>query len=200
MSRSLLPGAGAVALALFSLGCSEAPIPTSTMDAAVGPPDAPLHQTMGSARQVLMLDACDPESFNEAFGFEVCTPTSPRAGIHFDTFISLLEKHQKVDVWRFSPGEIRVPRQTTLHLPNKGGIPHSFTEVEEFGGGFVPLLNQLSGNLELAPECVHPENPQAPHPDVRLIAPGDYDEVTVTPGDGTKYMCCIHPWMRATVH
>jgi hypothetical protein len=88
-----------------------------------------------------MLDACDPVSFNDAFGFEVCTPTTPRAGIAFSTLIALLEKHQRAEAWRISPDVIHVTRTVTMTLPNRGGIPHSFTEVEEFGGDFVPILN-----------------------------------------------------------
>lgn len=184
-------------------GCTEAPEPTapSAEAALLAPGSAPSasHSASDPGRQVLMLDACDPKTFNEAFGFEICTPANPNraGGITFSTFVELLEKHQEVDAWRFAPDVIHVTGPVTISVPNRGGIPHSFTEVAEFGGGFVPFLNALSGNPVPAPECVHPDNPAAPHPDVRLIAPGDHDTHTFESGQMKKFMCCIHPWMRA---
>jgi hypothetical protein len=153
--------------------------------------------SLATGRRILMLDACDPPSFNEAFGFEVCNPIHARAGIPFSTFIGQLERKQRVAAWRFTPEIITVTRTTSMEVINMGGIPHSFTEVEEFGGGFVPILNLLSGNLTLAPECVHPLNPTAPHPDVVLLGPGEHETHTFHPGTEKKYICCIHPWMRA---
>ena len=98
-----------------------------------------------------------------------------------------------VDAWRFAPANnVQARVGQTLLAINRGGEAHTFTEVEEFGGGIVPVLNQLSGNTEVAPEC-------------RTLAADDFippggtysDEVEET---GTeRYQCCIHPWMRATV-
>ena len=71
---------------------------------------------------------------------------------------------------------------------NKGGREHTFAEVTNFGGGFVPLLNI---GLNPAPECT-PGNatPLLPGATVKLtgLAPGLH-----------QYQCCIHPWMRATI-
>jgi hypothetical protein len=75
---------------------------------------------------------------------------------------------------------------------NQGGEVHTFTEVEEFGGGIVPDLNALAGTPVPAPERL-------------ALATGDFvppggtftDEVEEA---GTElYECCIHPWMRAVV-
>lgn len=192
--RRITPFA-AIVVCTLAIGCGEAEPPTA---AALDDASAAPAFVTGGGRQIVMLDACDPASFNEAFGFEVCTPPTGRAGIPFNTFIALLEKNQRVDAWRFAPDRIKIHRATTFALPNLGGIPHSFTEVAEFGGGFVDLLNVLSGNLDPAPECVHPTIPGAPHPDVDLIPGGGTGEITIEPGAGRKYMCCIHPWMRAT--
>lgn len=183
-----------VSLVALLGACGE---PSQPAGPALDGASTPAFSHAAPAPRLLMLDACDPESFNAAFGFDVCTPVHRKAGISFATFIALLEKNQQVDAWRFAPDVIHVTRPVTMAVPNHGGIPHSFTEVEEFGGGFIPLLNVLSGNVVPAPECVHPDNAAAPHPDVRLIAPGDHDVITFEPGETKKYMCCIHPWMRA---
>jgi len=182
-----LAATGVVLLALAS--CTDAhPLAVTWEGAADLAPSFSAHD---AGRQILMLDACDPESFNAAFGFEICTPVNRRGGIPFDTFIAQLQRHQRVEAWRFSPGVIRVPRTTTIRVVNAGGIPHNLVEVAEFGPGIVPELNELSGNPgEPVPECLG-----AP-----LVAPGDHVHMTFEPGDEKKYMCCIHPWMRAVSH
>lgn len=192
---TLIPIAGSLAVLLIS--CSEAPDPTA-------PPSVPQATALAAShaaqhRQILMLDACDAATFNAVLGPGTCSPANPnrQGGMKFETFVSLLEQHQRVDAWRFAPDVIHVTRPTVFLLPNLGGIPHSLTEVEEFGGGFIPFLNFLSGNPIPAPECVHPSNPLAPHPDVDLIPGGQTGEITIQPGSEKKYMCCIHPWMRA---
>jgi plastocyanin len=143
-----------------------------------------------SVRRIEVLDACDPTSFNAVLGEGTCTRPG---GLSFSSFIAELTARGEAGAWRFAPGNNVQARvgQTLLAL-NRGGEVHTFTEVEEFGGGIVPVLNELSHNTEVAPEC-------------QSLAPGDFippggtfsDEVEET---GTeRYQCCIHPWMRATV-
>jgi hypothetical protein len=81
-----------------------------------------------------------------------------------------------------------------LRAFNRGAEAHTFTEVDHFGGGIVPMLNQLSGTPVPAPECLALQ-PQD------FIAPGalSEDEEIEDPGV-ERYQCCIHPWMRMTVH
>jgi len=184
--------AGLALILLVLVACSDHG-PVAVIDGAHPGPDLTLmasaHAMGGAAGgQILMLDACDPDSFNEAFGFEVCTPVNATNGIPFDTFIALLERNQRVSAWRFAPQVIRAPRTRELRVVNAGGIPHNFVEVEEFGPGVIPLLNDLSGNPgDPVPECL----------DAELVPPGGHTHVTIEAGAERKYMCCIHPWMRA---
>lgn len=148
--------------------------------------DEPAFAVVG--RQILLLDECDPESFNAVIGAGTCV--NRNGGITFNVFIKLLEKHQTVPSWKFSPAVIHVSKEVTLPIVNIGGETHTFTEVAQFGGGIVPELNALSGNPVPAPECLAlsftdfiPAGGQATH--------------TFEPGEHDKYMCCIHPWMRA---
>ena len=141
-------------------------------------------------RRIEVLDACDPATFNAVLGAGTCTRSG---GIKFSRFIEQLTKHGSIDAWRFAPSTIEAPVGTTLLAMNRGGEVHTFTEVKQFGGGIVPLLNQLSGNLVVAPEC------QALASD-DFIPPGGTDSDDSV-GSGTElYQCCIHPWMRTTVH
>jgi plastocyanin/predicted small lipoprotein YifL len=142
-------------------------------------------------RRIEILDACDPESFNAAVGAGTCTRSG---GMSFSQFIDHLTKFGTVDAWRFAPLTIEARVGQRLLAINRGGEVHTFTEVEHFGGGIVPVLNQLTGNLEVAPECrtLAPED---------FITPGGTDSDDTVEAPGTeKYQCCIHPWMRTTVN
>lgn len=154
-------------------------------------PTAPLAARADEGvRRIEILDACDPTSFDAVLGAGACTRPG---GLSFDTFIAQLTAKQQVDAWRFAPAtNIQAKVGQTLLAINRGGEAHTFTEVEEFGGGIVDVLNQLSGNTEVAPEC------RALEGDDFIPPGGTYsDEVEET---GTeRYQCCIHPWMRATV-
>jgi plastocyanin len=100
---------------------------------------------------------------------------------------------QTVPSWKMAPGNVNLRVGDVLAATNAGGEGHTFTEVEEFGGGVVGFLNALAGTPNIAPEC---EAKQLSD----LIAPGaTRSEVTDEAGD-EKYQCCIHPWMRAVVH
>ena len=141
-------------------------------------------------RRIEILDACDPMSFDAAIGAGTCTRPG---GLSFASFIDQLTAKGEVGAWRFAPSDnVQARVGQTLLAINRGGEVHTFTEVEEFGGGIVPILNQLSHNTQVAPEC-------------QSLAPSDFIPPGGTASDeveeaGTeRYQCCIHPWMRAVV-
>jgi hypothetical protein len=143
----------------------------------------------GEQRLVQMMDACDPQTFNAALGEGSCVRNG---GVEFAKFLQLLGNHQKVGSWHFSPASLNVRVGQELLAVNRGGEVHTFTEVAEFGGGFIPDLNELSGLPVPAPECL-------------ALDPGDFVPAGGTAADaveeeGTElYQCCLHPWMRAVV-
>lgn len=145
-----------------------------------------------AGKQIVMLDNCDPATFPPG----ACT--GRKSGMSFATFIDLLEKHGTAEGWRFAPTVIHVARTETLPVVNLGGVVHTFTEVAEFGGGFNAGLNGILG-LAPVPECVRDPaaSPLMPHLDVVIVPAGGHDHVTLEPGEAKKYMCCVHPWMRA---
>ena len=91
--------------------------------------------------------------------------------------------------WRMEPSYVSLRTGRTVRVTNDGGRGHTFTEVANFGGGFVPLLN---AEMVPAPECVS----TSPAPVV--VAVGQTQSLTVNPGLH-KFQCCIHPWMRAAI-
>ncbi|HEY7394271.1 MAG TPA: hypothetical protein VH559_05485, partial [Gemmatimonadaceae bacterium] len=100
--------------------------------------------------------------------------------------------HQFVGAWKFNPHQFEEKAGTIIEAENRGGETHSFTPVAAFGGGFVPTLNDASGNTTVAPECA---NPAA----VTLVPSGGHVDMSPLTVGTHRFQCCIHPWMRATV-
>jgi len=160
----------------------------------------------GNPLVVRMTDQCNPATFNAALHAPVC---SGDGTITFDHFIKELTNAQKVGAWHFDPENTTVEPGTALQLTNTGGETHTFTKVKNFAGGFVPILNQLSGNPVPAPECgtvtqggIIPK-PESP---LNIFVEAGTTENGPTAGGAflpnastTKIQCCIHPWMRMEI-
>ena len=139
-------------------------------------------------RLINVKDACDPTSFGGA-GVDCLR----NGRLLFAKFLDQLGKHGIMRAWHFAPSVLHAKVGQTLMAVNRGGEVHTFTEVEEFGGGIVPVLNALSGNPDVAPECLALQADD-------FIQPGGFDADDEVEEPGTEhYQCCIHPWMRATV-
>jgi plastocyanin len=139
-------------------------------------------------RNVTIQDGCDSESFNAVFGPGTCVRNG---GVNFDEFIALLMKHQSAGAWHFGPPQTSAKVGDTFVAVNRGGEVHTFTEVEDFGGGIIPELNALSGTPIMAPECGRLE-------DDDFVPPGTTYRETADEAGVVKFQCCIHPWMRLT--
>jgi plastocyanin len=141
------------------------------------------------AQRIQMRDDCDPKTFNAAIGPGACVG---KGGTTFQEFIARLTRDRKVGAWKFEPDKVDVKPATTLWVVNDGGETHSFTCVTKFGGGIVPLLNELSGNTTPAVLCPG----QDPH-----VIPAQHSlDTPINLAPGTyKFQCLIHPWMRTTV-
>jgi plastocyanin len=94
--------------------------------------------------------------------------------------------------WRNEPSYLSVAAGRTVRVTNRGGRVHTFTEVENFGGGFVPVLNE---QMLPAPEC---GANFVPDPGVVFVGIGQTQTLSLEPGLHT-FQCCIHPWMRGAV-
>jgi hypothetical protein len=181
---------GLMAALCVSAACSGGadPLQPTRLPAAAGAMSAISASGAAGGRQIMMLDQCEPDSFNAVIGPGTCI--NRRGGITFDVFIALLQRNGAVPSWRFSPDSIHVAGAVTLPIVNRGGEAHTFTEVAAFGGGIVPDLNVLAGTPVPAPECLALGGGD-------FIAPGAQTSHTFAPGDADRYQCCIHPWMRA---
>ena len=186
----------------YVLSTAVVALTLAACEAPSGPPNVAVMSSRASSqagrsagahdRLVNMMDACDSASF--AIGTGDPTGCTRKHGVPFNQFIAELQRTGAAGAWHNAPPEMTVRLGTTLVAVNRGGEVHTFTKVAKFGGGFVPILNQLSGNPVPAPECLN----LAPS---ELIPPGaaDRDDTISEPGT-TLYECCIHPWMRTVVH
>lgn len=183
--QKLAMSIGSSLVILAQGACSDAPAPTGPNRIA---PPATARMTRTSDHVVSMLDACDGPTF--AAQAIDCSRTG---GVKFQQFISELSARGTVDAWHFAPNNLVLQLGQAFSAFNRGGETHTFTEVKQFGGGIVPILNQLSGNLIPAAECL------ALGP-TDFIPPGGSSDSDIADEQGTElYQCCIHPWMRAVV-
>jgi hypothetical protein len=173
-------------LAVALLGCGEANRPTepSAEKSALAATSLPV-------RRVSMMDACDPTSFNAAIAPGTCV--SRRGGVTFTQFIAQLTRNEQAGAWHNAPPNMTARPGQTLLAVNRGGEVHTFTQVAAFGGGVVGLLNQLSGNPNIAPECTRLDADD-------FVPPGGTYEEEVGSAATQLFQCCIHPWMRTVVH
>ena len=185
--RKLTITVGIALLTIIQAACTDkqastSPLtPTGTASASKGVVSG------GSERLVTIFDACDGPTFTAA-RIE-CDRTS---GVTLQDFIGQLTAHGSAGAWHFAPSSVNAFVGQTLLAANRGGEAHTFTEVEHFGGGIVPMLNQLSGNPVPAPECLELTGAD-------FIPPGGTQQESVEDEGTELYQCCIHPWMRATV-
>jgi len=154
-------------------------------------------------------DQCDAPTFNGAVGPGTCVGNGQ---VTFIKFLDEVTQFHAAPQWHFAPLQRQMTVGQTFVVNNAGGEAHTFTEVDQFGGGIVPLLNTLSNANGIAPECsdgtVDPNNPNG---FLRLAAPAIAS--TVLPGgtpfrdtEGANdvghpvlYQCCIHPWMHEVI-
>src|ERR1700756_5999649 len=100
--------------------------------------------------QVVALDECDPTTFNAGIGPDFCK----NIALGFSTTLNDLFAKAAAGTpdpnWDFEPDTLHIKKGTPIIVVDQGGEPHTFTEVKQFGGGFIPGLN--SGE-ETVSEC-----------------------------------------------
>jgi plastocyanin len=150
-----------------------------------------------TSTQIVALDECDPLTFNAALGNDFCKNVA-LASLGFATTLQDLFAKAAAGTpdpgWDFEPDTLKVKEGGTLFVSDQGGEPHTFTEVKQFGGGFIEGLN--SGD-KVVPECVGGFS-SVDVAKTRIIQ-GSQTQVTGLSKGIHHFQCCIHPWMRVTV-
>jgi len=147
-----------------------------------------------STSRIELLDDCDPRveaGWNTATDQTGCI--RKEGTVTRMEFGQLLLSQLSLSVvghpsWTISPTYSTAEPGERIRVRNEGGRGHTFTEVDDFGGGFVGALNQ---GLDTAPKCLEATG--------NVIAPGGRATVSRLTVGNHKFQCCIHPWMRAVV-
>ena len=145
-------------------------------------------------KKIRMYDDCEPTSFNAVLGDGACIGNGHTT---FDEFIAELAATQDAHKWRNQPSEMQLNVGRPTIIENRGGEVHTFTPVADFGGGFIPDLNGISGNPVPAPECLN-------FASIVFIPAGATEDGPTAgssdlPVGSHKFQCCIHPWMRTVI-
>jgi plastocyanin len=144
---------------------------------------------------VLMKDDCDAATFNAAIGPGTCVGNGRTT---FQSFVAQLQANgvvanRSAKGWAFKPGKLEVDQGESFSARNVGGETHSFTEVAQYGGGCVAVLNGLLGGLTSVPECATGAFPAT------LVPAGGSLTVSGLSAGVHHFECLIHPWMRTDV-
>src|SRR5579863_7816617 len=161
-------------------------------DASADPPARP-------PAQFVALDECDPTTFNAVLGPDFCKNVALAAFGYATTLSDLLAGAQSGNPsrnWDFEPVSMSVPHGTVIKVVDQGGEPHTFTEVQQFGGGFLAPLNapgettvqECAGGFSTV-EVARTRIIQGSTLEIPNLAPGEH-----------LFQCCIHPWMRVTIN
>ena len=159
-------------------------------------PDNDHQSQRDSARvaQVVALDECDPATFNAALGPDFCK----NIALGYSTTLADLLAEAAAGTpnpnWDFEPDALKIKEGTIVSVVDQGGEPHTFTEVANFGGGFIPPLN---GGQATVPECAGGFSRVAVAK-TRLLQ-GSSLQITGLSKGTHNFQCCIHPWMRMSV-
>src|SRR5437868_14402100 len=101
--------------------------------------------------QIVALDECDPATFNAAIGPDFCKNVALGFSTTFNDLFAKAAAGTPDPGWDFEPDVLKVKEGTSLNVFDQGGEPHTFTEVAQFGGGFIPPLNAPGETV--VPEC-----------------------------------------------
>jgi plastocyanin len=145
--------------------------------------------------QVVALDECDPTSFNAALGPDFCKNVALGAFTTLSDLFAEAQAGTPDPKWDFEPDTLHIKKGTTLSIVDQGGEPHTFTEVAQFGGGFIPPLN--APGEDTVPECAGGFS-NVGVAKTRILQ-GSHVEVTDLSKGEHRFQCCIHPWMRVKV-
>jgi plastocyanin len=146
--------------------------------------------------QIVAVDECDPTTFNAPAvgGADFCKNVTLGAFTTFDDLKKAAIEGTPDPGWDFEPDKLRIKKGTPIIVVDQGGEPHTFTEVKQFGGGFLDFLNH---GEETVSECSRGFKNLAVAR-TRILQGSQLQVSGLSKGEH-YFQCCIHPWMRVTV-
>jgi plastocyanin len=163
----------------------------------IGATLAPAQEDTPRVAQVVALDECDPTTFNTVLGPDFCKNVALAALGYATTLSDLFMKAGQGTPdpgWDFEPDTVKIKEGATLSVVDQGGEPHTFTEVAQFGGGFIAGLNHGEATVQ---ECDGGFSKIAVAK-TRILQASTVQITGLSKGEH-HFQCCIHPWMRVNV-
>jgi plastocyanin len=154
-------------------------------------------QSQPSFAQVVALDECDPATFNTSTGAgpDFCKNVALGASTTLADLFAKAAAGTPDANWDFEPDNLTIKQGQVISVVDQGGEPHTFTEVKQFGGGFIPGLNGPGETV--VPECAGGFSTLAVAK-TRVLQGSHLDVIGLSKGKHL-FQCCIHPWMRVEV-
>jgi plastocyanin len=140
---------------------------------------------------VKVKDDCDPATFDAALNDpNACVGDGETT---FGAFFAEFLARHSVEDWTFDSTKLKLDAGGTIRAVNEGGEFHTFTEVQSFGGGCVPPLNQFEPVLavpvgQTALDCATAGGG---------VEPGGSFATAPLAAGTHMFQCLVHPWMRA---
>jgi plastocyanin len=154
-------------------------------------------QAQPSFAQVVAADEYDPATFNAPTGAgpDFCKNIALGASTTLADLFAKAAAGTPDPDWDFEPDHLTIKQGQSVSVVDQGGEPHTFTEVEQFEGGFIPALNGPGETV--VPECAGGFSTVAVAR--TRILQGSRLEVTGLSKGRHLFQCCIHPSMRIEV-
>ena len=116
---------------LMSAGAAISLAQTSPVRVPATRPTAP------RVAQIVALDECDPSTFDALLGPDFCRNVALGASTTLSDLFAKAAGGDPDPGWDFEPDVLKIDQGTDLSVVDQGGEPHTFTEVDHFGGGFI---------------------------------------------------------------
>ena len=184
--------------ALLLAACGDQSTPTEATRAATSATALRDALDPGHVGGIVAHDACDPATFNGAFGAGTCVKEGRTT---IEAFVAQVSATHAAKGWGLTSANATAQFGVDIQANNVGGEVHTFTAVRQFGDGsiFGPL-NDVLGDPVVATECTELEADDLV-PSGAKYAIEAQKLATVVDGDGiARVQCCIHPWMRTEIH
>ncbi|MBV8140360.1 MAG: hypothetical protein JO121_32680 [Deltaproteobacteria bacterium] len=154
-------------------------------------------QSQPNFAQVVALDECDPATVNTATGAgpDFCKNVALGASTTLQDLLAKAAAGTPDPKWDFEPDSLTIKQGQVISVVDQGGEPHTFTEVKQFGGGFIPGLNGPGESV--VPECAGGFSALAVAK-TRILQGSQLEVIGLSKGKHL-FQCCIHPWMRIEV-
>ncbi len=104
------------------------------------------HEDSARVAQVVALDECDPATFNAALGPDFCKNIALGYSTTFSNLFAEAAAGTPDPNWDFEPDTLKIKEGTIVSVVDQGGEPHTFTEVANFGGGFIAPSERRTSN------------------------------------------------------